>query len=156
MEEISAANQLEKRYRTTAVIYLAQIFSVIILVIVGYLLAKNSAGKSDASSTTALWVAILFIAVGTFLLRRRLYQWERLKNITLTKGVSGLFAALQTNSIILAATAEAIAIIGLVIALLSGVGFDILRAGLVALIVLLINFPRQSVWRKIVEGLEKV
>jgi hypothetical protein len=72
------------------------------------------------------------------------------------KGVSGLLKTLQINAIILGAFAALLAIVGCVITFLTGEIFEMLRAGVVALIVFFINFPRKSVWKKIVAGMEKV
>lgn len=157
MDEILTKNlsELEKRYRTTAIIYFAQIFTTVILIFASLFVADSEYTVS-ANSLTALWIAVIFIAIGAFVLRRILSNWERLRNIKLLKGVSGLLAALQTNSIILGALAETIAVIGFIITVLSGYKADALRAGTVALIVFLMNFPRKSVWQKIVVNLEKV
>ncbi len=158
MDEISPENlaELEKRYRTSAIIYTVQIITAVILTIVGYFYAGQSENTVSVNSLMPLWILILFLAVGTFLLRRVLYKWERLKNLTLLKGIDCLFKALQTNSIVLGALGEAIALIGFLIAAFGGVRADMVRAGIVALIVLLINFPRQSLWEKITASLEKV
>lgn len=158
MDEVSPAIQdsLEKRYKTAAFIYFGQIATTVILLVVGYFTIKNSETAADSNTLTILWVAILFIAVGAFLLRRTLFRWERFKDLILTKGISGLLAGLQTNTIILGALAETIAVIGFVIALMNGSRGDLLRAGAVSLIVFLVNFPRKSVWEKIVTNLEKV
>jgi O-antigen/teichoic acid export membrane protein len=88
MQDISNETrvQLEKRYRTTGIIYLAQISSAVFLVIIGYVFVGKSEKTFDPTLTMALWAAILFIAVGTFLLRRKLYRWERLKDLTLLNG----------------------------------------------------------------------
>jgi hypothetical protein len=74
----------------------------------------------------------------------------------LLKGVAGLLGTLQNTAIILSVFATLIAIVGCVITFLTGESFETLRAGIVALIVFLINFPRKSVWEKIVAGMEKV
>jgi len=158
MDEISPVNnaELEKSYRTTVFIYTAQIATAVILTIVGCFFAGRSENPVAANSLMPLWVLILFLAVGTFLFRRILYKWERLKDLTLLRGADGLFKALQMNSIILGSLAEAIAFIGFLIAQLGGVRADLVRAGIVALIVFLINFPRLSVWKKIAASFEKV
>lgn len=158
MDEISSESLsgLDKRYKTAAIIYLGQIGSTIVLLAAGYLTVKNNETAVDSNTLTILWVAILFVAVGAFLLRRTLFRWDKLKEVTLTKGVAGLIAALQTNTIILGALAEVIAAIGFVISFINGNKSDLLRAGAVSLIVFLVNFPRKSVWKKIVTGLEKV
>lgn len=155
MDETAPENLLEKRYRTTATIYFAQIFSTVVIIFAAFILAKTE-NAADSNVLMPLWVAIVFTAIAAFVLRRVLTRWERLRDVKLLKGFAGLFATLQTNSIILGAMAEAIAVLGLVIAFLSGNKFDALRAGTVALVVFLMNFPRKSVWEKIAAGLEKV
>ncbi|CAN5275069.1 hypothetical protein BH20ACI1_BH20ACI1_23420 [soil metagenome] len=158
MNKIAAENvaEIEKRYRLTAIIVLTQILTTIVLIVVGWFYAASSENAASPDSLLALWIAVIFIAVGTFFLRRMLNRWERLKNIALTKGISGVLAALQTNSLIIGALAEVIAVIGFLIAVLGGVKFDVFRAGAVALLVFLINFPRKTVWKKIVINLENV
>jgi hypothetical protein len=89
-------------------------------------------------------------------LRRTFFRWDRFKDITVLKGVSGLLKTLQTQAIILGALAMMPAIVGSVITGLTGEKFEVIRAGIVSLIVFLINFPRKPVWEKIVVGMEKV
>lgn len=158
MSQISNENlaELNKRYRTTVFIVLAQIFIVLILVFGGrFFVPAVPANLSDQDLTT-LWVALLFIAVGSFILRRMFFNWERLKNIALLKGVSGLLGTMQRNSVLLTLFAVAVALLGLVISVFSGVSSDMYRAGAIALVVFLINFPRKKVWKTIVANLEKV
>jgi hypothetical protein len=83
-----------------------------------------------------------------------LYNWERLKDAAILKGISGLLQILQKNAVLLGAMAELVTILGVVIAFLSGNRWEILRAGAVSLVVFAIIFPRKSVWTKIVSGLE--
>lgn len=156
MDETEPQNLLDKRYKTTAAIYFAQIFSSIVLIFAAMLYANAETTTADTASLMPLWVAIVFIAIATFVLRRVFSRPDRLKDAKLLKGFAGLFGALQTNAIILGALAEAIAVVGLVIAFMSGNKFDALRAGAIALIVFLANFPRKSVWEKIAANLEKV
>ena len=158
MNEISAENraELEKRYRTTAIVVAAQILTTIFLIVFGWFYAGSSENDVTSSSLMTLWIAVLFIALGTFVLRRVLNNWDRLKTTALLKGIPGVLSALQINAIILGSMAEVIAVLGFLIATLGGVSADIFRAGVVALIVFLINFPRKAVWMKIVANLEKV
>jgi len=158
MSELSAENlaDLEKKYQTTAIIIIAQIFTLLVLIVSVWFLAPDSQNPISQQTLILLWAAIIFVALGTFILRRLLFRWDRLKDITLLKGVSGLLKTLQVNAIILVALAETIAIFGLVIAVLSGETFEIFRAGLVSLILFWLNFPRKSVWQKIVANLQEV
>lgn len=158
MEEISPENlaELEKRYRTTAIIVSAQIFFAIVLIITAQFFTFDPNPSISQQTLTTLWIAIIFIAIGAFVLRRMFFRWDRLKDVTLLKGISGLLKTLQLTAIILGCLAETIAVAGFVITVLSGEKFEMLRAGITAIIVFLINFPRKSVWRKIVEGMEKI
>lgn len=158
MEEISAENlaELEKRYKTTLFIVSAQIFSAVIFLFLIWFLTKNKESSASEQSFLTLWLVILFISAGTFVLRRQLFGWERLKNSALLKGVSGLIGTLQTNTIVINLFAEIVLIIGFIIALLNASVFDMLRASFIALFTFALNFPRLSIWKKIVSSLEKV
>ena len=158
MEEVSPENlaELEKRYRTTVTIFAAQILSSIILTLVALFLTPKNDNSFSPESLRTLWIVIIFIAVGTFLLRRFFLRWDRLRDIVLLKGIKGLLRTLQTNAIILSVFAETIVIIGLIVTFLSGDKYEILRAGFVALILFAINFPRKKVWEKIVIGLQEI
>jgi hypothetical protein len=157
MEEISAENlaELEKRYKTTVFIVSAQVLSAVIFLFAAWLVTRNRESISENSYLT-LWLVILFVSAATFVLRRQLFGWERLKNATLLKGVSGLTGLLQINTIVLNLFAEIIIIIGFIITFLSGNFFDMLRAIGIALIVFALNFPRLSLWKKIVSNLENI
>ena len=158
MEEVSPENvaELEKRYRTTILIFAAQILSSIVLTSVALFLTPKNDNSVSLESLRTLWIVIIFIAVGTFILRRFFLRWDRLHDIALLKGVEGLLRTLQANAIILSVFAETIVIIGLVITYLSGDKYEMLRAGFVALILFAINFPRKKVWEKIVMGLQEI
>ncbi len=159
MEEISPENllALESRYRATWMIIAAQIAFTIILTVVVWLFAPAVQSSTISQQTlTTLWAAIIFLAVGAFVLRRVFFRWDRIKDVTVLKGVSGLLKTLQINAIILAVFATLLPIVGAVITVLNGSTFEIIRAEIVALIVFLINFPRKPVWKKIVAAMEKV
>lgn len=148
--------ELEKRYRTTVLIILAQIFVVLFLVAASFLLALQVETSLSEQDYTTLWVGVLFIAVGSFILRRMFFTWERLKNVAILKGISGVLGTLQRNSIILSVFGLLVGIVGFLLSIFSGSSFDMLRAGAIALVVFLINFPRKKVWKTIVSNLEKV
>lgn len=159
MTEISAESnvEIEKRYRTAAFLIFAQIATLLLFVALAFVLAKPENGRIISDNTRwTLWVGALFVALGTFILRRMLYRWDRLRDITLLKGISGLIKTLTVNSILLAAMAEIVAVIGFLIAILTGDAFEMIRAAVISLVVFIINFPRKSIWEKIVKNLESV
>lgn len=157
MNDISAESKAElvKRYRTTSIIVLAEIAVTLILIVTGWLSAADSEIASSVGGFLPLWIVVIFIAVSSFILRRMLNNWERLKAISLTKGIAGALATLQLNSLMLNTLALIIGIIGFYVASVNKVESDVFRAGAVALIVFLMNFPRKTVWKNITANLEK-
>ncbi|MGI9034841.1 MAG: hypothetical protein ACR2GD_02265 [Pyrinomonadaceae bacterium] len=148
--------QLAAGYRQTVIIIAAEIMTIIALTVAAWFDVSKTEFAALPLTITMLWMAIIFIAVGSFVLRRTFFNWERLTNTMLLRGKSGLIKQLQTNALILSAIAEAIAVIGFVIAILTGDKFQMLRAAAIALIVCLINFPRRKVWENVVGNLEKL
>ncbi len=148
--------ELEKHYRQTIIIISVQVLAAVILIAAPFFLAPNAENVAAPETLRTLWIVIIFIAVGTLLLRRMFFRWDRLRDIALLKGVKGLLRTLQSNAIILTVLAEMIVIVGFIISFLSGERFDTLRAGIVALILLAINFPRKSVWGKIAANLQEI
>ncbi len=149
------AGELGKRYRATSLIVVGQIVATLSLIGIAWLIAPRIDLDITQQTTTALWVLIIFAVIGVFLLRRILFNWQRLGNINLTKGVSGLLSALQTHTILLGVLTEVIAIVGFLISVMTGDKFEMFRAGAIALIVFLMIFPRKKMWKTIVSGLNK-
>lgn len=147
---------LASRYRTTVFIIAGQIILTVISFAAVWLLAPKPATAVTRQTLTTLWAAVIFLAVGALVLRRMFFRWDRLKDITILRGMSGLLRKLQVNAIILASFAAVLSFVGCAIFFLTGEIVDMARAGTVALIVYFINFPRRAMWEKIVAVMEKV
>lgn len=158
MNDVSPNNSqlLEKRYRTSVIAVSIQILIMLVLAIVAWFVITYSNNDISEPASFALWGTILLIAAGSFVLRRALFSWERLKSVALLKGIPALLDNLQANTILLGALGEVVAIMGFLVATLSGNKFEMLRAGAISLIVFLMNFPRKSIWQKILAGAEKL
>jgi len=153
-ETVQDDGSVGQKYGTTAIVFLSQIvFSIVLTVVAAVMVRGRSETESVNANITAIWVLIIFIAVGALLARRFFSSWERLKNTKLLRGQDGLLQTLQTNAILLGTISEFVAILGFVITIMSGSAYDMIRAEAVALITFLINFPRKSVWSRIVESL---
>ncbi len=158
MNQISTENlkEIDRRYRISFIVGLAQVaFTLVLAGVAWFVVARTEIVETNESVTT-LWVAVLFIAIGSFILRRLFFGWERLRNAALLGGIPAVLKLLQTNSLILGMFAEAISIIGFVITMFTGSSFDMFRAAAIALIVFFITFPRKKVWKTIVATLENV
>lgn len=158
MDQISPDNLkiLSEKYKATALIFYVQIGFTIVLIAAGWFISANKDYAITDESMMSLRIGVIFIAITSFVLRRMLLRWDRLKNAAILKGIRGVTTMLQGNAIILGAMAEIIAIIGFLIAVLGGVKTEMFTFGAVALVLFLINFPRKSVWEKIVANLQDV
>ncbi|HLM02441.1 MAG TPA: hypothetical protein VK400_15420, partial [Pyrinomonadaceae bacterium] len=113
------AQLLEKRYRTSVIAVSAQILIMLALTVVAWLVISYSSNDISEQAVFALWAVILLIAAGSFVLRRMLFSWDRLKSVALLKGIPGLLDNLQAYTILLGALGEVVAIMGFLVATLS-------------------------------------
>jgi ABC-type nickel/cobalt efflux system permease component RcnA len=99
MEVAAAARtDLDKRFRAAVIIVFSQIAAAVALIVSTFLFVKNTDNSTPFETLMPLWGGVLFIALGAFLLRRRLYNWEKLKDVAVLKGESGLLQTLQKNA----------------------------------------------------------
>ena len=147
--------ELGKRYQATSLIVVGQIVATLVLIGIAWLIAPRIDLDITQQTTTGLWVLIIFAVIGVFFLRRILFSWTKLGNINREKGVSGLIATLQTQTILLGTLTEVIAIVGFLISVMTGNKFEMFRAGAIALVVFIMIFPRKKTWKTIVSGLNK-
>ena len=103
----------------------------------------------------ALRIAILFFGFGAIVLRRTRFAAMRLQDIAALRGISGLLKTLQGTTLQVAMLALAIALMGFIGTILTNNEYEMLRAGLVALAVLLYCYPRLSAWQRVVRGIEQ-
>jgi hypothetical protein len=149
----SVTEEINSRYKTAISIEIAVLLVVLALAAAGWLLPSVQYTGTDL---TPLWILILFIAAGSFVLRRSLTRWERLRDRKLLHGTPGLLKALLNNTIILTAISLVVALAGFVATIYSGDKFDMLRAAAVAIILLAVNFPRRKIWNQVVDALNEV
>lgn len=106
----------------------------------------------DPKLYVALWIVILFFGLGALALRRTRSNAARLQDIAGLFGQSALLASLTKTTVLVAALGFAAALLGYFAHLLSRDPFDALKAGVVAVAVLLYGYPRRAAWRRIVEA----
>jgi hypothetical protein len=109
----------------------------------------------DPTLPMALWIAILVFGLGAFVLRRTRFAAMRLQDIAALRGISGLLRTLQGTTVQLAFLSAAIALLGFIVTIQTGNKYDMLRAGGVAVIVLLYCYPMRSAWQRLVQGIER-
>src|SRR5437870_2792660 len=144
------SNELSRRHRAAMLFVIGFLVLDIVLLVIAYLAADRLFRPRDPSLTMALWIAILILGLGAFVLRRTRFAAMRLKDIAALKGVSGLLKTLQDTTVQIACIGGAIALMGFVITILTGEWTSMLRAGGVSAIVLIYCFPFRSTWERVV------
>lgn len=149
MNQISEQNQIEldSRYSRTMLVFLSQVAVTTVLTVVAWFVAGQTDANAPRTLPTILWIVLLVIAIGAFLLRRVMFNPQVLRDTATLKGASGVIKNLQFKTILIAALGETVAVIGFVITLMTGDKYDMLRAAAVALIVFFISFPRKKGWQ---------
>lgn len=146
-------NELDKRYQTTSRIVVILIISALVLIGASWVLTAYIDNSVTDTAISALWISIILLAVLSFVLRRVLFSWSKLRKIAEQKGSFGVLVTIQNNTVFLCLIAAIIAVIGFLVTILSGNKLEAFRAGIVVLMVFLFNFPRKAIWQKIVDSL---
>ncbi len=150
LNSLAIQTELVRRHRTAILVVAAFLVLDIALVVTAIFLGDRIFRPGDRSMIMALWIVILVLGLGAFVIRRTRFAPMRLQDVAGVRGVSGLLKTLQGTTIQLACIGGAIALMGFVITILRGDWTDMLRAGGVSAIVLFYCFPFRSAWEKVV------
>lgn len=113
--------------------------------------APLAASLLDGRLYGTLWIVILFFGLGAVALRRTRSNPARLQDIAALRGTSGLLASMRKTSLLIALLGGAIALLGYFIFSGWRNESDMLKAGVLAVAVLLYGYPRRESWRRVVE-----
>jgi hypothetical protein len=145
------AFELARRHRASVSIIVAMLALTLLLVALAFVLAPRIAWTANAAVENVLRVLVVLIGLGAIALRRISFSPQRLRDTATLKGADGLLATLFRTSLIVAVLGGDIAIIGFIIALLTGEPFNMLLLGCAAAAVILYAYPRRAVWERVVE-----
>ena len=151
----SIQSELARRHRTATMVVGALLGLTVALIVIGFVSSESLHRPGDPSLAMALWIAILIFGLGSFVLRRTRFQTMRLRDIASLRGISGLLATLQGTTVQIAFIGGAIALMGFAVMIMTGNKYDMLRAGGVAVIVLLYAYPQRSAWQRLVQSIEQ-
>lgn len=134
-------------YRSASMIVVAIAFSIALYIVVGYAFIGSSI-RNGASTMlrNQMYAGALFLALGSILLRRLQLGPARLEAVAAARGPEAVARHILNWTIICAVIGEAIGVLGLVLTVIIGEPDHVLRLGAVALLVVLINYPRRSAW----------
>jgi hypothetical protein len=148
-------SELVRRHRIAVMVLGAMLGLSVALIGIAYFKAESFGQRGDRNLAMALWILIFIFGLGSFVLRRTRFQSMRLKDIAALRGLSGLLATLQGTTIQIGFIAGAIALMGFIITIMTADWGNMLRAGGVAIIVLISAFPQRSAWRRLVKIAEE-
>jgi len=150
----SGESELERRQRASSTTVNVLLILTLMAIFLGYFTVnRDFAFRGSAWTVGATRIAILFLAVGAIVLRRTRFQVARLQDIVSLRGSSGLISTLQNTTLEVAGFAFAITLLGFIGTLLSGDFLEVLRAGIIALVLLFYAYPRKAAWKRLVQGL---
>jgi hypothetical protein len=151
----SIQSELVRRHRVAVMVIGGMLGLTIALVGLAFFKAESLRREPNPSLAMGLWITILIFGLGSFVLRRTRFQSMRLKDLAALRGLSGLLADLQGTTIQIGFIGGAIALMGFVVTILTGNYGDMLRAGGVAVIVLLSAYPQRSAWQRLLKAAEE-
>jgi len=121
-------------------------------------LAAETVGRAapeaspDPTLLIALWLGVIFLALGAIYFRRAKFSPLRLQAVAGLRGRAGLLHTLQKTTVLVTLIGAVIAVIGFASSLMTGLLGDMLRAWLIASVVLAYAYPRRAAWRRVVEA----
>ncbi|HEX5733706.1 MAG TPA: hypothetical protein VF131_12800 [Blastocatellia bacterium] len=151
-EEAVAREALHARVATfhskAKTIVLAVAISILVLTAVGFWLAGVRTLARMGQMPVSFVVGVIFLALGATAIRRTQLRWLRLQAVGTLRGVEGVLKHLLRMTVIVAALAEAIGVLALLVGIFAGEQFYVLIFGLVAMVVLLSSYPRLLAWER--------
>ena len=149
--------ELARRHRAASLAVQLLVTASLLLVVLAYAgvrLPLESLQFPPAAYGT-IWIVILFLGLGAVAFRRWRFNAVRLQGVASLGGPPALLATLQTTTLLLAALAALVALGGFVLYSVWREPTDMLKAGVVALAVLLYAYPRRAAWRQVVEASQR-
>jgi hypothetical protein len=155
MTKDSIQDELERQYRTAVRVVVGLLVLTLVLVAAAFVVQLFIAPQNNPALDMTWRIAIPILGFGALALRRTRFAAMRLQDIAALYGVSGLLDALQRTTVQVALLGGAIAIIGFIVSMLTGLFFYMLGAGIIAVAVLLYCYPRRTAWQRVVSGIEE-
>ena len=151
--QITAAKaRVAAAHRSAATVVLAIAVSIAVYTAAGLLLVREyvlQAGPEQSRMT--LIVIAVFLALGSIAIRRTQLSPSKIQGVSEQRGIDGLIKHLFTVTLILAALAEGIGILAILMGRFGGSHLDVITFALVASVILGSNFPRRAAWERAVK-----
>ena len=149
------SDELARRHRAAARLVSALITFTLVLIALAYAGVRPQrlpAGLLSPTLYGALWITIAGLGLGALALRRMRFGALRLQIIAEAKGASALLATLQKTTVLVALFGGVIAVVGYLLFMRSTDPWDMLKAGVIAIAILLYTYPRRAAWQKVLQA----
>jgi hypothetical protein len=144
--------RVAQAHHKAKVIVLVFAASIIVYTVVGLaLLSARQPRVLSSQVPVPFYVAALFLALGSIAVRRTQMRRLRLEVVAGLRGVEGLINHFLQVSVVSAVLAEIIGMLALVIVFFGGEQGDVIRLGLVGLVVALFAYPRRGAWQQAID-----
>lgn len=139
-------------HRTASLIVLAIAGSILVYIAIGlYIVVSRPAQGLSPQQLYGFYVAAVFLAFGSIALRRTQMRRLRLEVVVGLRGIDGLLRHFFQITLMTAALAEIIGILALLAGIMGGDQNDVVRLGVVALVVELFTYPRRRAWQQTID-----
>ncbi len=148
--ESDARSRVAAVHRTSRIIVLAMAASIIFYVIIGLTLAPSVA-TAPTQKPMPFFVTAIVLAFASLAVRRVQFGSARIEWVANKRGIEALIKHFFITTVIAAALAEAIGILGLLIGFLGGGQMEVVSLGVIAFVMTISNYPRRAAWEQVVE-----
>jgi hypothetical protein len=151
----SIQDELTRRHKAALTVVIGLLALTLVLTLTAYLGHQFMVQKHNPMLDMTWRIVVPILGLGAVVWRRTKFSAMRLQDILALRGVSGLLATLQRTTAQVALLGGAIAVMGFIVTMLTGLFFYMLGAGIIAVAVLLYCYPRRSAWQRVVKGIEE-
>jgi hypothetical protein len=136
-------------HRSASRVVFAIAASIVVCTAIGLFLVNSRQPRVVATTSPyPFYVGAIFLAFGSIAYRRAQMRRLRLEVVAGLRGVDGLIKHFFQVTVVSAALAEAIAILAILVGLVGGEPGEVIRFGVVAIVVELFTYPRLGAWQK--------
>ena len=154
--ETTASKQLLLVQRKALVVVLANAASTLMFIALGFILINQTKPVGvTLEIRNIMYGSALVLALASVFARRTMFQMGRLQSVATKRGVTGVLNHLMRATVISAALGETIALLGLVLGIMGGDRFDVVRFCVVACAVVLFSAPKRDAWARMIEYLDQ-
>ena len=150
----TASTQLRRVQQRALLLVLASAASTLLFMALGFIVVDPSkANGVTLEFRNIMYGSAFVLALASVFARRAMFQMSLLQSIATKRGIPGVLNHLMRATIISAALGEMIAMLGLLLGILGGDRFDVVRFCVVAFAIVLFSLPKREAWARVVEYL---